>query len=182
MNHCNTTRKDCLTYWYVTVTLRRTETKAVRTQVGDSTQRVKFEDEKQQTYEYEELIAIVNRDDEEDVERWTFDKILKHRDSPTKGRKGIEVLVTWVGYEVPTWEPMEAIKKDDPVTLAKYAEEHDLLEKTTWKWAARCVKRKTRFARMFRQMMKSKRKAQNVKYQFGIRVPRTLRGPTKWTN
>lgn len=99
----------------------------VRTQVGDSTYRVEFEDGKQQTYEYEELIAIVNRDDEEDVERWTFDKILKHRDSPTKGRKGIEVLVTWVGYEVPTWEPMEAIKKDDPVNLAKYAEEHEFL-------------------------------------------------------
>jgi hypothetical protein len=99
----------------------------VRTQVGDSTYRVEFEDGKQQTYEYEELIAIVNRDDEEDVERWTFDKILKHRDSPTKGRKGIDVLVTWVGYEVPTWEPMEAIKKDDPVNLAKYAEEHEFL-------------------------------------------------------
>jgi len=163
----------------------------VRTQVGDSTNRVEFEDGKQQTYEYEELIAIVNRDDEEDVERWTFDKILKHRDSPTKGKKGIEVLVTWVGYEVPTWEPMEAIKKDDPVTLAKYAEEHDLLEKTAWKWAARYVKRKTCFARMFRQMMKSKRKAQNVNDQFGIRVPRTLReayeldklnGDTKWTD
>ena len=69
----------------------------VRTQVGDSTYRVEFEDGKQQTYEYEELIAIVNRDDEENVERWTFDKILKHRDSPTKGRKGIDVLVTWVG-------------------------------------------------------------------------------------
>jgi len=62
----------------------------VRTQVGDSTYRVKFKDGKQQTYEYEELIAIVNRDDEEDVEHWTFDKILKHRDSPTKGRKDIE--------------------------------------------------------------------------------------------
>jgi hypothetical protein len=163
----------------------------VRTQVGDSTYRVEFEDGKQQTYENEELIAIVNRDDEEDVECWTFDKILKHRDSPTKGRKGIEILVTWVGYEVPTWEPMEGIKKDDPVTLAKYAEEHDLLEKTAWKWAARYVKRKTRFVRMFRQMMKRKRKAQNVKYQFGIRVPRTLReayeldklnGDTKWTD
>ena len=120
-----------------------------------------------------------------------FDKILKHWDSPTKGRKGIEVLVTWVGYEVPTWEPMDAIKKDDPVTLAKYAEEHDLPEKTAWKWAAQYVKRKTRFARMFRQMMKSKQKAQNVKYQFGIGVPRTLReayeldklnGDTKWTD
>jgi len=74
-----------------------------------------------------------------------FDKILKHWDSPTKGRKGIEVLVTWVGYEVPTWEPMDAIKKDDPVTLAKYAEEHDLLEKTAWKWAARYMKRKDAF-------------------------------------
>jgi len=41
----------------------------VRTQVRDSTYRVEFEDGKQQTYEYEELIAIVNRDDEEDVER-----------------------------------------------------------------------------------------------------------------
>ena len=44
-------------------------------------------------------------------------------------KKKIDVLIKWDGYEEPTWEPVEVIKKDDSITLAKYTDEKALLVK-----------------------------------------------------
>ena len=66
----------------------------------------------------------------------TFESILNHQWSQVQGRKGrIYVVVKWEGYDEPTWETMEVIKKDDPLTLAKYAKDQYLLETPHWKWA-----------------------------------------------
>ena len=79
---------------------------------------------------------MLNRADEEGVEMWNFEAILKHRWSPKPGRKGkVDVLIKWKGYEEPTWEPMEAIKKDDPVTLEIHAQTNGQLNKSIWTWA-----------------------------------------------
>ena len=40
------------------------------------------------------------------------------------------------------WDPIEFIKVDDPVTLAKYAEEQVLLKQSKWKFAKIYVKNK----------------------------------------
>ena len=38
------------------------------------------------------------------------------------------------------WEPMEIIKKDDPVNLVKYDFYNNLIYKDIWKWAKRYAK------------------------------------------
>jgi hypothetical protein len=34
-----------------------------------------------------------------------------------------------------TWEPFQDIKKDNPITLARHAQEQGLLEQAQWRWA-----------------------------------------------
>ena len=72
----------------------------VKERTGPSTYRVQFDNGKNRTYEYEEVIALANRDDEEDAEKWDFEKIIGHRWSPDKGRRGkIDVQIKWEGYK-----------------------------------------------------------------------------------
>jgi hypothetical protein len=147
----------------------------VTERMGSQTYRVAFDDGKQRTYEFDELINLINHEDEEGVERWTFEKILKHRTSKDPQRKGrLDVLIKWQGYEDPSWEPIEVIKKDDPVSLAKYAEDNDLIDKSAWKWTRNYLKNKKKFQRMYRQMNLAKSRRKTIKYQFGVRVPRNL--------
>ncbi len=68
---------------------------------------------------------------------------------------------------------MEVIRKDDPVTLAKYAEDQNLTDKAIWKWAKGYVKNKKVYNRMKRNLMRAKTK-QRVKYQFGVKVPGSI--------
>jgi hypothetical protein len=41
---------------------------------------------------------------------------------------------------------MEIIRKDDPVTLAKYADENNLTTQSMWKWTHRYVKNKKKLS------------------------------------
>jgi len=148
----------------------------VRERFNDGTYRVEYPDGKQRIYEYEDLIDKLNRQDEDDEERWTFDKILSHRWSPLPERRGkIDLQLKWDGYEVPTWEPLEVMKRDDPVTVAKYAQENGLVEQSMWKWAKRYIKNEKKITRMYRQMLAAKSRKTGAKYQFGVRVPRSLK-------
>ena len=58
---------------------------------------------------------------------------MDHRNNPSRGNGKIDVLIKWDNYKEMTWEPMEVIKKDDPVTLAKYAIKNGLTGTTCWK-------------------------------------------------
>ena len=79
-----------------------------------------------------------NRDQEGAVEDWEHESILNHRWSRDKKRKGkIDVQTKWVGYDQPTWEPVEVIMIDDPVTLAKYAQDKKIEHQAAWKWTQR---------------------------------------------
>ena len=112
---------------------------------------------------------MLNKDDEDDVERWTFEEIKGHRWSKDKNRKGkVDVLISWKGYEEDSWEPMEVIKKDDPATLAKYAYDNELTDKTVWKWAKRYSKNIKKLKRMVRNLRASKRSSRGIKYRFGV--------------
>jgi hypothetical protein len=62
---------------------------------------------------------------------------------------------------------MEMIKKDDPITLAKYARDKGLLNQNQWMWAKRYTKNDKVLNRMLRSMNASKRKARKVKFKFG---------------
>ena len=63
-----------------------------------------------------------------------IDEILDHRWSkPKKGK--VELLVKWRDYDEPSWEPLEIIREDDPLSVAYYAQKYNLLDKSIWKWA-----------------------------------------------
>ena len=83
------------------------------------------------------------------------------------------------------------IRKDDPVTTAKYAIENNLTELTCWKWAKKYHKKMRRLVKQVKRMLNVKRAARAIKYQFGVRLPRTIReaykldefnGNTKWAD
>ena len=66
---------------------------------------------------------------EDDVHVWSFGAILDHRKTKQSAYK-IQVLWT-TGEE--TWEPLTWIGAQDPITIAKYAKEHNLLDEAGWK-------------------------------------------------
>ena len=61
--------------------------------------------------------ALLERSEEIEANLHTFKKILDHQ-SRYQGRT--EVQVQWDTDEV-TWEPLALVRKDDPITTAKYA-------------------------------------------------------------
>jgi hypothetical protein len=94
----------------------------------------------------------------------------KHKDYK---RSSFNVLVKWEdGSE--TYEPPDRIMKDDPITVAHYAEDHGLLDTPGWKKLKRFVKDKKTFARMLKQAKLTSQRHCPI-YQFGIRVPRNIK-------
>jgi hypothetical protein len=88
-------------------------------------------------------------------------------------RASLNVLVKWEdGYE--TYEALDIIVKDDPITVAQYAEDHGLLETAGWKKLKRFVKNKKPFARMVKQAKLTSQRHGPI-YQFGIQVPRNVK-------
>ena len=105
------------------------------------------------------------KDDEDDVEKLTFEEIKGHRWSKDKNRKGkVDALISWEAYEDDSWEPMEVIKKDDPAALAKYAYDNELTDVTVWKLAKRYSKNSKKLKRMVRTLRASKRSSRGIKY------------------
>ncbi|MGL5078847.1 MAG: reverse transcriptase domain-containing protein, partial [Waterburya sp.] len=107
---------------------------------------------------------------------YTFSRILDHEGPITskhpnyKGSK-FNLLIQWdTGEE--TYEPMDIIAEDDPVSIAKYGEENDLLDQPGWKRFKRLVNNKQRMQRMVK---KATAKPSGPKFQFGIQVPRNVK-------
>ena len=96
----------------------------------------------------EELISYVELNDiicqqmdDEEVNPncpWVYKGILKHEGpltSKSENWKGStwNVKLQWEDGSQ-TWEPLNIIGKDDPITCAVYAKDHGLLETTGWKF------------------------------------------------
>jgi hypothetical protein len=150
-------------------------TGVVRQRMDDENFRIEYKDGKQDMLTYNELIEALNRPNEDDTERWTYDEIISHRSKkigPNKYER--QVLIKWDTGEL-SWEPLLSIKKDDPVTLAEYARRKNLLEQTSWNWAKRFLKSAKSFKRYNKQMQLAKRKRRKTRFKFGQRVPRTIK-------
>ena len=115
---------------------------------------------------------------EEDVEddydgktSWMYDDILDHRK-----RKGkYEVEVAW-GDGTQSWEPLSVIAKDDPVTVATYARDNNLLETPGWKRLKHHVRQfKKRFIRLARTVKAYRSARKENKVKFGITVPKNVK-------
>ena len=70
------------------------------------------------------------------------------------------------------WELLNMIAKQDPVTLAKYAHDHDLLNKPGWKFLRRTAKRH-QFVNAIMNEIKKRGMANQVQYKFGVHIPCT---------
>jgi hypothetical protein len=70
-----------------------------------------------------------------------------------------------------SYEPLSVLKKDDPITCAIYAKEHNLLDTPGWKSLKRIATRTKLYNRMVKQSKMSSRRNGPI-YKFGVRIPR----------
>ena len=111
---------------------------------------------------------------EDDTDRaWIFQDVIDHR----KKANSYEVLVEWDGGST-SWEPLSHMASQDPVTLARYAKDNELLDEPGWKRFKQIARRDKRYIRMLRQANLAKDKKAE-KYKFGVKVPRTAKEALK---
>ena len=106
--------------------------------------------------DYAEIIRQLAHTEEEASDKWVIDKIIDHRWGRGSRKGQLEVLVKWKDYDEPSWEPMQVIREDDPITLANYAKEYELLDKSKWKWTKRYLTLNKSSQRRIRQIYTKK--------------------------
>ena len=130
---------------------------------------------------YHELADIIEKQEEDELNPldkvWTFKAIRDHQGPLTSKHPDYmgsryNVLVQW-DDDSETWEPLDIMIKDDPITLAAYAEENDLLDKPGFKRLQRISKNKKRYKRLLNQSKQAHKKG--PVFQFGIQVPRNVK-------
>ena len=136
--------------------------------------RYSFNDDK-----FEDIVTyidIVNHIEENDPKNeWKFSSILGHHgplskdDNDYKGLR-FNVLINWDSGP-PTYEPLDLIAKDDPVTCAIYAKNNNLLGVPGWKRFKRIISNDNFFNRVINKTKidQSDNNMENI--QFGIKVP-----------
>ena len=158
--------------------------------------------------EYDEIITynklcdiieqIEDQDENVDEPKWTFKSILGHQgplrtNHPDYKGSSYNVLVQWEDGST-TYEPLQIMIADDPLTLAIYARKNNLLKTPGWKRlshiAQDLVKERNQIRNMIHQhhVCQGKRTKGPV-YKFGIQIPRSVKeayeldaknGNTKW--
>jgi hypothetical protein len=136
------------------------------------------DDEAEKILGYQELCDLIAKQDDEELDGnkfWTFKKVLSHTGSLNsshpdwKGSK-FNVKVLWEDNSI-TEEPLQALVKDDPVTLAEYAQANNLLDVPGWYHLRHIVKNQKKFGRLVKQAkLKSIRRA--PVFRFGVQAPR----------
>jgi len=110
--------------------------------------------------EYDDLVAyndVINyiEQDHQDEGVWKYKEILDHEGpfnpshSKYNGSK-YNLLIEWEGGER-TWEPLKIIAMDDPVAVAIYGKDNDLLKLDGWKHLKRLAERQKKMVRIVRQ-------------------------------
>jgi hypothetical protein len=129
---------------------------------------------------YNEILDHIEKDNNEienDTEQlYKFRCITAHQGplrSSDKDYKGstYNVLVEWETGES-TYEPLDLIGSDDPVTCAEYAIKNDLLETPGWKRFKRYAKNQKKMNRMINQAKLASYRREPF-WKFGVLVPRT---------
>ena len=113
------------------------------------------------------------KETEDGYHLWTFKEILNHRLTKIDGKQTMEVEVLWDTGEK-TWQPLNDMKADDPVTISKYVQAKGLVNKPYWKWANKYLKNPKKFLRLCRQVFLAHKRTGPV-YKFGVRVPRDMK-------
>ena len=74
--------------------------------------------------------------DDDGTNLWTFSTVLDHKTENNQ----VHVKIKWDNGNV-TWEPLNNLRKDNPVTLAKYAHDKGITNEQGWKWSCKINKR-----------------------------------------
>ena len=128
--------------------------------------------EELQTYN-QMLDKLEEVDGDDDV--WKFRSIDNHqgplkRSDPDYKGSSWNVRVNWENGEI-SYEPLSIIGKSDPVTVAIYAKENDLLRLDGWKKFTKLAHRQKKLLRMANQAKLQSFRTAPI-YHFGIFVPR----------
>lgn len=136
---------------------------------------------------YEELIGYLDLCDaieeqhrlekENPNAHWEFVDIVGHTGPLKKGDKGYNgsmynIDILWGNGET-TPEPLNVFAKDDPITCAKYALKHGLLDLPGWRRFRRLAKREQKMKRMAKHIQAFNARRGPV-YMFGIQVPQSI--------
>jgi hypothetical protein len=132
---------------------------------------------------YNEVITALNRQldaelDEDDSQMWKFRQITGHQGPLKPGDPAYKgcawnVLIEWETGET-TYEPLNTIAQDDPMTCAVYAKNNGLLDTPGWRRFKRTARMESRMLRDINKTTTRLVKA-TVNYKFGFQVPRTFR-------
>ena len=107
-------------------------------------------------------------DQSEEDRYWLFKEVKDHR----KAGNSWEVLLKWED-DSETWEPLSAVAKDDPIHLAKYAIDKDLLELPGWKRFRRYNRKNQKKLNRLLRQAKLKSTHNSIRIKYGVKVPRT---------
>ena len=123
---------------------------------------------------YNEILHHIEKEENSDIV-WKFKDITAHqgpltRTHPDYKGSSYNVKIEWENGEI-TYEPLDIIAKDDPVTCAIYAKKNGLLEEPGWKRFKSIAKREKKMLRMANQA-KLRSYRLTPKYKFGYIVPR----------
>jgi hypothetical protein len=117
--------EQLLGYSFTTEHAGQQQRAEVKERINEEMYLVEYADGNDEHLTYEEIINLINKQTEEGHTLWTFTEILDHRKTNIDGKQTMEVLVKWDTGE-PTWEPLNVIKADDPVTVASYVKKKNL--------------------------------------------------------
>ena len=128
---------------------------------------------------YNELSDLVERQMDaelrDEVDYFAFDAVVGHQGpmnhaDPRYRGSSYNVQVQWTTGEK-TWEPLAIMIKDDPITVAQYAQEKGLLDCDGWKRLKRYTRRKKKFDRQVKAA-KTQAARDAKQYKFGVQIPR----------
>ena len=132
-------------------------------QLAKHPDRIKFicsvnDDMYEEILTYSEILEYIAKNEEQDGDQaivWKFKRIAGHQGPLIRGDPGyngskFNVLVEWETGES-TYEPLDAIAAENPVTCAIYAKEKGLLDEPGWRRFKSIAKRESRLLRMSNQ-------------------------------
>jgi hypothetical protein len=102
-----------------------------------------------------------------DEKLWIFESIEDHQRVDNKW----QVLVKWEDGSK-TWEPLNVIAKDDPVTVARYANDQGLLDIPGWKRFQQFARSKKKISNLLKQVqVNALSKRRGKIFKFGVEIP-----------
>jgi hypothetical protein len=140
------------------------------------------EDEFEEIISYNEVMQHIEKVDDDGETFWQYKRISGHEGplnknhSSWKGDK-YNVKVEWENGEV-SYEPLNMIAGDDPVTCSIYMKDNGLLETDGWKRFRRLAKRAKKMLRIVNQ---SKLRSYKTckKYMYGFEIPMNYEDATR---